>query len=101
MGTHVAAFMITIFAYRYARKHANNPAYAFGTGKVCVLGGFSSAVALAVVALVMLVESLQRIIDPHVIQFNEAIAIASLGLFKNIISAVLLKDDHHHHEHAP
>ena len=99
MGTHVAAFMITIYAYRYARKHANNPAYAFGTGKVSVLGGFASAVALAVVALVMLIESMQRIIDPHVIQFNEAIAVASLGLFVNIISAFLLKDDHHHHEH--
>ena len=99
MGTHVAAFMITIYAYRYARKHANNPAYAFGTGKVSVLGGFASAVALAVVALVMLIESLQRIIDPHVIQFNEAIAVASLGLFVNIISALLLKDGHHHHDH--
>ena len=99
MGTHGAAFMITIYAYRYARKHANNPAYAFGTGKVSVLGGFASAVALAVVALVMLIESLQRIIDPHVIQFNEAIAVASLGLFVNIISALLLKDGHHHHDH--
>jgi len=99
MGTHVAAFMITIYAYRYARKHANDPAYAFGTGKVSVLGGFASAVALAVVALVMLIESLQRIIDPHVIQFNEAIAVASLGLFVNIISAFLLKDGHHHHDH--
>jgi cation diffusion facilitator family transporter len=99
MGTHVAAFMITIFAYRYARKHADNPAYAFGTGKVSVLGGFASAVALAVVALVMLVESMQRIIDPHTIQFNEAIAVASLGLLINIISAFLLKDEHHHHHH--
>ena len=97
MGTHVAAFMITIFAYRYARKHARNPAYAFGTGKVSVLGGYASAVALAVVALVMLLESLQRLIDPQIIQFNEAIAVASLGLFVNIISALLLKDDHHHH----
>ncbi len=97
MGTHVAAFMITIFAYRYARKHAKNPAYAFGTGKVSVLGGFASAVALAVVALVMLLESMQRIIDPHVIHFNEAIAVASLGLIVNIVSAFLLKDDHHHH----
>jgi len=100
MGTHVAAFMITIFAYRYARKHADNPAYAFGTGKVSVLGGFASAVALAVVALVMLVESMQRIIDPHTIQFNEAIAVASLGLFINVISAFLLKDEHHHHDHG-
>ncbi len=99
MGTHVAAFMITIFAYRYARKHADNPAYAFGTGKVSVLGGFASAVALAVVALVMLIESMQRIIDPHTIQFNEAIAVASLGLLINIISAFLLKDEHHHHHH--
>ncbi len=99
MGTHVAAFMITIFAYRYARKHADNPAYAFGTGKVSVLGGFASAVALAVVALVMLVESMQRIIDPHTIQFNEAIAVASLGLLINVISAFLLKDEHHHHHH--
>lgn len=99
MGTHVAAFMITIFAYHYARKHADNPAYAFGTGKVSVLGGFASAVALAVVALVMLVESMQRIIDPHTIQFNEAIAVASLGLLINVISAFLLKDEHHHHHH--
>jgi cation diffusion facilitator family transporter len=105
MGTHVAAFMITIFAYRYARKHATNPAFAFGTGKVSVLGGFASAIALAMVALLMLAESLQRLIDPHTIQFNEAIAVASLGLFINLLSAVLLKDDHHHgvedhhHEH--
>jgi len=97
MGTHVAAFMITIFAYRYARQHADNPAYAFGTGKVSVLGGFASAIALAVVALVMLIESMQRIIDPQMIQFNEAIAVACLGLLVNIISAFLLKDDHHHH----
>jgi len=97
MGTHVAAFMITIFAYRYARKHAENPAFAFGTGKVSVLGGFASAIALAVVALIMLVESLHRIIDPQLIHFNEAIAVASLGLFINIVSAFLLKDDHHHH----
>lgn len=76
MSTHVAAFMITIFAYRYARKHADNPAYAFGTGKVSVLGGFASAVALAVVALVMLVESMHRIIEPQIIQFNAAIGVA-------------------------
>jgi len=103
MGTHVAAFMIAIFAYRYARKHANNPAYAFGTGKVNVLGGFASAIALAVVALVMLVESLQRIVDPQTIHFNEAIIVASIGLFINVVSAFLLKDDHshtHHHDHG-
>ncbi len=102
MGTHVAAFMIALFAYRYARKHVNNPAFAFGTGKVNVLGGFASAIALAVVALVMLVESLQRIVDPQTIHFNEAIAVASIGLLINVVSAFLLKDDHsytHHHDH--
>jgi cation diffusion facilitator family transporter len=109
MGTHVAAFLIALFAYRYARKHAHNPAYAFGTGKVNVLGGFASAIALAVVALVMLIESLQRIVDPRVIHFNEAIVVAGIGLLINVISAFLLKDDHghahhdghehHHHDH--
>ena len=106
MGTHVAAFFITIYAYRYARKHENNPAFSFGTGKVTVLGGFSSAVALAVVALVMLVESLERIVNPETIQFNQAIAVAGIGLLVNIVSAMILGDDHdhdhghdHHHDH--
>ena len=97
MGTHVAAFMIAIFAYQYASRHAENPEYSFGTGKVSVLGGFTSAVTLAVVALVMMLESTQRIFDPHAIQFNEAIAVAALGLFVNIVSALMLKDEHHHH----
>jgi len=102
MATHVAAFLITLFAYHYASKHADNPAFAFGTGKVSVLGGFTSAIALAVVALVMLVESVQRLVDPHTIQFNAAIGVAILGLTVNLISAVLLKNHHHHghgHEH--
>ncbi len=100
MGTHVAAFLIAIFSYRYAKKHANNPSFAFGTGKVNVLGGFTSAIALAVVALVMLIESLQRIIEPQAIHFNEAIVVACIGLLVNIISVFLLKDeDHHHHGH--
>ncbi|MBT3308505.1 MAG: CDF family Co(II)/Ni(II) efflux transporter DmeF [Gammaproteobacteria bacterium] len=99
MGTHVAAFLITIFAYRYARAHANNPDYAFGTGKVGVLGGFASAVALAVVALVMLLESVQRFFTPHAIQFDEAIMVAVIGLLVNVVSVFLLKDDHHHHGH--
>lgn len=100
MGTHVAAFVITLFAYRYARKHDNNPAYAFGTGKVNVLGGFASAIALAIVALMMLVESAQRFFDSQAIHFDEAILVASIGLLINIISAFLLKDDHSHHHHG-
>jgi len=100
MGTHVAAFLITIFAYRYAKKHENSPEFSFGTGKVGVLGGFASAVSLGVVALMMFAESIQRLLEPQAISFNAAIAVAVLGLLVNIVSAMILKDDHHHdHEH--
>ena len=106
MGTHAAAFGITIFAYRYARKHADNPRFSFGTGKVSVLGGFASAVGLAVVAVLMAVESIHRLIEPQEIRFNEAIGVAVLGLLVNLVSAFLLKgahhvhgDGHHHHDH--
>ncbi|MGD2141276.1 MAG: CDF family Co(II)/Ni(II) efflux transporter DmeF [Burkholderiales bacterium] len=103
MATHVAAFGITLFAYRYARKHASDPRYSFGTGKVSVLGGFASAVALAVVALVMALESVMRMFEPHAIQFNEAIFIAAIGLAVNLLSGLLLSAHHHHdhHEHEP
>ncbi|WP_204139428.1 CDF family Co(II)/Ni(II) efflux transporter DmeF [Halomicronema sp. CCY15110] len=107
MATHVAAFGITIFAYRYARQHAGDPKYTFGTGKVSVLGGFASAVALAVVAFLMAFESVERFFSPHPILFNEAIGVATLGLVVNLASAWLLHDhDHHgghdhHHPHAP
>lgn len=99
MGTHAAAFGITIFAYRYARKHARDPRYSFGTGKVSVLGGFASAVGLAVVALLMAAESIHRLLDPQDIRFNEAIVVAVVGLAVNLVSALLLKGEHHHHGH--
>lgn len=104
MGTHVAAFGITIFAYRYAKRHAENPRFSFGTGKVSVLGGFASAVALAVVALVMALESIHRLLEPLPIRFNEAIFVAGIGLGINLLSAFLLQEHHgyehsHHHEH--
>jgi len=107
MGTHVAAFAITIFAYRYAKRHADNPSFSFGTGKVSVLGGFASAVALAVVAFIMAMESINRLANPQEIHFNEAIVVACVGLFINLLSAYLLRDhhdqshshEHHHHDH--
>nr|WP_221077235.1 CDF family Co(II)/Ni(II) efflux transporter DmeF [Agarivorans aestuarii] len=99
MGTHVAAFTITIFAYRYARKHANNSKFSFGTGKVSSLGGFASAVALAVVALVMAIESIARFFEPQAIAFNQAILVAIIGLAVNLASAWILKDVHYHHGH--
>jgi cation diffusion facilitator family transporter len=98
MGTHVAAFSITIFAYRYAKRHANSTRFSFGTGKVSVLGGFASAVALVVVALVMALESVHRLVSPEEIQFNQAIGVAFLGLMVNVFSAFLLRAHGHHHE---
>jgi cation diffusion facilitator family transporter len=106
MATHVAAFGITVFAYQYARSHANDPKYTFGTGKVSVLGGFASAVGLAVIAFIMALESAARLFQPQAIQFNEAIGVAIIGLAVNLASAWLLHDDrershdsHHHHHH--
>lgn len=97
MGTHAAAFGLAIFAYRYARKHSNSDKFAFGPGKVGVLGGFASAVALAAAALMMLLESGQRLISPQPIHFNEAIGVAVLGLVVNLVCALLLEDSHAHH----
>lgn len=100
MATHVAAFAITIVAYRYERRHAADPRFSFGTGKVGVLGGYTSAVALGVVAALMALESLERFVAPQAIQFQEATAVAVIGLLVNLISALLLRDHHDHdHEH--
>jgi cation diffusion facilitator family transporter len=99
MGTHTAAFAITIFAYHYSRKHTGNRAFTFGTGKVSVLGGFASAIALAVVALYMGFESIHRFFYAPQIQFNQAIFVAVLGLAVNLICAVLLQGRHDHGHH--
>jgi len=101
MGTHAVALGITAFAYFYARRKSDDPNFSFGTGKVGVLGGFASAVVLAVIALLMGVESFKRLIHPAAIQFNEAIAVAVLGLIVNLISAWLLQGKHSHaHAHT-
>ena len=110
MGTHAAALGITVFAYAYARRNADNPRYSFGTGKVGALGGFASAVGLAVVAVMVLGESAFRLASPVAIHFDEAIAVAVVGLIVNLVSAYILRDrpehgageghqDHHHHHH--
>jgi cation diffusion facilitator family transporter len=100
MGTHAAALGVALFAYVYARRHAADPRYSFGTGKVGALGGFASAVGLAVVALLVLVESAARLARPVAIRFDEAIAVAILGLAVNLGCAWLLRDHDHGHGHA-
>ena len=92
MSTHVIAFVITAAAYYLARRHATNVRFSFGTGKIGVLGGFTSAVVLSIVAFLMAGESVRRLFVPLTIHFNEAIGIACLGLAVNLGCAFLLKD---------
>ncbi len=101
MSTHVSAMLISALAYLYARRHANNARFTFGTGKLGDLAGFASAIVLALIALIMGWESILRLLDPVAINFREAIAIAVAGLVVNLVSAWLLRDDHdHHHGHS-
>jgi cation diffusion facilitator family transporter len=110
MASHASALGITAFAYAYARRHADDARYSFGTWKVGVLGGYSSAVVLAVIALLIAWESAGRLAEPRVISFDEAILVACVGLLVNLVSAYMLRDHHqesahgeaahaHHHDH--
>ncbi|WP_373743506.1 CDF family Co(II)/Ni(II) efflux transporter DmeF [Achromobacter insuavis] len=101
MSTHAGAMLITALAYGYARRQARNPRFTFGTGKLGELAGFASAIVLALIALIIGWDSLARLVDPVPIRFDEAIAIAAVGLVVNLVSAWLLKDDHGHaHGHG-
>ena len=103
MSTHAAALGVAGWAYLYARRHARDPRYAFGTGKVGELAAFTSAVVLAIVAVLIAYESVLRLIHPVPIAYGEAMAIAAVGLVVNVVSAWLLSDDHHHghaHDHG-
>jgi len=99
MSTHAAALTISAMAYRYARRHAANPRFAFGTGKLGDLAGYTSAVVLGMIALLIAYESIERLLHPVAIAYGEAIAIASLGLAVNMTSAWLLRGEHHDHDH--
>lgn len=105
MGTHAAALGITVFTYRFARKHRHDLSFSFGTGKVGDLGAFASAIVLAIVSIIMIVESISRFYHPITISFNEAIIVAVIGLLVNILSAWLLMRkttdslSTHHHDH--
>ncbi len=100
MATHLSAFVLTALAYSYDRRHARDPRFSFGTGKISVLGGYTSAVVLAVVAAIMAGESVRRMFAPVPIHFGEAIGIALIGLAVNLVCAFLLRGEpHHHHAH--
>ena len=102
MSTHASALLLAAVAYRYARRHASDSRFTFGTGKLGDLAGFSSAIVLAMIALLIGYEALTRFIWPVPISFNEAIPIAVLGLIVNVASVLLLGGGHEHfhgHEH--
>jgi cation diffusion facilitator family transporter len=100
MGTHAVALFITLAAYIFARKQKNNPAFSFGTGKVGVLGGYTNAILLLIASAAMAFESVERLIHPVEIRFNEAIIVAFIGLIVNIVSAVILGHGEEGHSHG-
>ena len=100
MSSHAFALGLTVFAYRMAARYARDRRFAFGTWKMEILGGYTSALLLVGVAITMLVESVERMVNPLPIGYDQAIATAVLGLAVNLVSAWMLKDDHHHHGHS-
>ncbi|WP_126962072.1 CDF family Co(II)/Ni(II) efflux transporter DmeF [Xanthomonas arboricola] len=104
MSSHALALGLALFAYRFARRNANDLRFSFGTWKVEVLGGYTSAILLLGVAGLMAFQSLERLFSPKPIQYQEATVIAVIGLLVNLICAWWLRDSHghahgHHHGH--
>ena len=100
MSTHAGALLLAALAYSYARRHAEDTRFCFGTGKLGDLAGFTSAVVLAMIALLIGYEAVTRLITPLPIRFGEAIPIAGLGLLVNLASVWLLSGGHHGHSHG-
>jgi cation diffusion facilitator family transporter len=100
MSSHALAIGLSAMAYAAARTYANDPRFAFGTWKIEILAGFASALFLLGVALTMVIGSLERLISPQAIQFEEAIIVGVLGLAVNLVCAYILGQAHHQHDHA-
>jgi cation diffusion facilitator family transporter len=100
MSTHASAMLIAALAYMYARKHANDRRFVFGTGKLGDLAGFASAIILAMIAILIGYEAVERFLAPVAIRFGEAIPIAVVGLAVNVASAWLLSGADHGHGHV-
>lgn len=100
MASHGLAMFIALFAYGFARKHARNPRFTFGTGKVDALGGFASAIVLGMIAITVVWDAIERLTHPVAIAYGEAITVAAVGFFVNLISALILEPPgHHDHDH--
>lgn len=100
MASHTAALSISAYAYYFARKRAHDRTFSFGTGKVNSLGGYTGAILLLIFALMMVYESIHRLLKPEDILYNQAILVAVIGLIVNGASMLILgHDEHHHHGH--
>jgi cation diffusion facilitator family transporter len=99
MASHAGALLIALFAYKLAKSQKMSHKFSFGAGKLIPLGGYTSAIVLAVVALLITIESISRFFNPIQIEFNVAIGIACLGLCVNIASALILNHEDHEHDH--
>jgi cation diffusion facilitator family transporter len=100
MSSHALAIGLSAFAYSAARKYAKDPRFAFGTWKIEILAGYTSAVFLLGIAALMVFSSVERIFSPQPIHYREAIIIAVVGLVVNVVCAFILGDAHHHGEHG-
>ena len=102
MSSHALAIGLSAFAYATARRYAHDPRFAFGTWKLEILGGFASAIVLLGVAALMLFGSVERLLAPQAVRYQEAMAVALLGLLVNLLCAKILGKAHHHeHAHEP
>jgi len=99
MSSHAIAIGLSAFAYTAARRYAHDPRFAFGTWKIEVLGGFASATLLLGIAALMVFASIERLVSPQPIHYQEAVIVAALGLVVNIVCAFILSGAHSHHHH--
>src|ERR1041384_163346 len=101
MATHVGALGLTLAAYWYARTHAGNDRFSFGTGKVYALAGYTSGVLLALVSIWMVVESIHHLMEGEIPDYNEALLVAGIGFVVNLASVLILSKGHHYgHGHS-